>query len=40
VAAPTVSTSLARLPNTLTVFRLALIPLFVAFVLASDGGYS
>ena len=40
MAAPTVSTSLARLPNALTVFRLALIPLFVAFVLASDGGYS
>jgi CDP-diacylglycerol--glycerol-3-phosphate 3-phosphatidyltransferase len=31
---------LAQLPNALTVFRLALIPVFVALVLASDGGHS
>jgi CDP-diacylglycerol--glycerol-3-phosphate 3-phosphatidyltransferase len=30
----------AQLPNALTIFRLALIPLFVALVLGSDGGYS
>ena len=30
----------AQLPNALTIFRLALIPIFVALVLASDGGYS
>jgi CDP-diacylglycerol--glycerol-3-phosphate 3-phosphatidyltransferase len=30
----------AQLPNALTIARLILIPLFVALVLASDGGYS
>src|SRR6266508_6609267 len=31
---------LAHIPNALTLLRLALIPLFVALVLASDGGHS
>ena len=31
---------MAQIPNALTVFRLALIPVFVGFVLASDGGHS
>jgi CDP-diacylglycerol--glycerol-3-phosphate 3-phosphatidyltransferase len=31
---------LAQIPNALTILRLALIPLFVALVLASDGGHS
>lgn len=31
---------LAQIPNALTLLRLALIPLFVALVLASDGGHS
>jgi CDP-diacylglycerol--glycerol-3-phosphate 3-phosphatidyltransferase len=31
---------MAWIPNALTVFRLALIPVFVALVLASDGGHS
>jgi CDP-diacylglycerol--glycerol-3-phosphate 3-phosphatidyltransferase len=30
----------AQLPNALTIFRLALIPLFIALVVTSDGGYS
>ncbi len=34
------SASLAQIPNALTVFRLALIPVFVALLLASDGGHS
>jgi len=40
VAVRTVSPSLAQLPNALTIFRLALIPPFAAFILASDGGRS
>jgi CDP-diacylglycerol--glycerol-3-phosphate 3-phosphatidyltransferase len=40
VAARSVPAPLAQLPNALTIVRLALIPLFVALVLASDGGYS
>jgi CDP-diacylglycerol--glycerol-3-phosphate 3-phosphatidyltransferase len=40
VAARTVPAPLAQLPNALTVFRLALVPLFVGLVLASDAGYS
>jgi CDP-diacylglycerol--glycerol-3-phosphate 3-phosphatidyltransferase len=28
------------LPNALTIFRLALLPLFVALIVSSDGGYS
>jgi CDP-diacylglycerol--glycerol-3-phosphate 3-phosphatidyltransferase len=31
---------LAQLPNALTIARFALIPLFVAFVLSSEGGHS
>ena len=31
---------LAQLPNALTVFRLVLIPVFVAFLLAADDGHS
>src|SRR5256886_6918478 len=31
---------LARIPNALTIFRLVLIPVFVALVLTSDGGHS
>jgi CDP-diacylglycerol---glycerol-3-phosphate 3-phosphatidyltransferase len=37
MAARGVSARLARLPNALTVFRLALLPLFVALLLAADG---
>jgi CDP-diacylglycerol--glycerol-3-phosphate 3-phosphatidyltransferase len=40
VAARAVPAPLARLPNALTIARLALIPIFVALVLASDGGHS
>ena len=40
MATRAVSGSLARLPNALTIARLALIPVFVALVLASDEGYS
>jgi len=38
VAVRTVSPSLAQLPNALTIFRLALILPFAAFILASHGG--
>ena len=38
MAARTVSPLLARLPNALTIFRLALIPPFAAFILASHEG--
>jgi CDP-diacylglycerol--glycerol-3-phosphate 3-phosphatidyltransferase len=31
---------MAQIPNALTVFRLLLIPVFVALLLASDGGHS
>jgi CDP-diacylglycerol--glycerol-3-phosphate 3-phosphatidyltransferase len=34
------SAPLARIPNALTVFRLLLIPVFVALLLTSDGGRS
>jgi len=34
------SALLAQIPNALTVFRLLLIPVFVALLLASDGGHS
>ncbi len=34
------SAPLAQIPNALTVFRLLLIPVFVALLLASDGGHS
>jgi CDP-diacylglycerol--glycerol-3-phosphate 3-phosphatidyltransferase len=40
VATRAVSAPLAHVPNALTVARLALIPVFVALVLASDGGHS
>jgi CDP-diacylglycerol--glycerol-3-phosphate 3-phosphatidyltransferase len=40
VATRTVNASLAQLPNALTLIRLALIPVFVGLVLASDDGYS
>ena len=31
---------MAQIPNALTIFRLALIPVFVALVLSSEGGHS
>jgi len=34
------SAPLAQIPNALTIFRLVLIPVFVALLLASDGGHS
>lgn len=37
---PTVNASLAQIPNALTMMRLALIPIFVALVLACSGGHS
>ena len=40
MTARTVSPPLALVPNALTIIRLALIPLFAAFVLASYGGRS
>jgi CDP-diacylglycerol--glycerol-3-phosphate 3-phosphatidyltransferase len=40
MTARTVSAPLAQIPNALTLGRLALIPVFVALVLASDGGHS
>jgi CDP-diacylglycerol--glycerol-3-phosphate 3-phosphatidyltransferase len=40
MAARNVPASLAQIPNALTLIRLALIPVFVALVLSSDGGHS
>jgi CDP-diacylglycerol--glycerol-3-phosphate 3-phosphatidyltransferase len=40
MAATAVPAPLAQIPNALTVFRLILIPVFVALLLASDGGHS
>src|ERR671938_1798081 len=40
MAARAVPAPLAQLPNALTLFRLVLIPVFVALVLVSDGGHS
>jgi CDP-diacylglycerol--glycerol-3-phosphate 3-phosphatidyltransferase len=40
MAARTVPAPLAQIPNALTLGRLILIPVFVALVLASDGGHS
>jgi CDP-diacylglycerol--glycerol-3-phosphate 3-phosphatidyltransferase len=40
VAARAVPAPLAQIPNALTIFRLALIPVFVVLVLGADGGHS
>jgi CDP-diacylglycerol--glycerol-3-phosphate 3-phosphatidyltransferase len=40
VAARAVPAPLAQIPNALTIFRLALIPVFVALVLGAEGGHS
>jgi CDP-diacylglycerol--glycerol-3-phosphate 3-phosphatidyltransferase len=40
MAARAVHAPLAQIPNALTVFRLILIPVFVALLLAADGGHS
>jgi CDP-diacylglycerol--glycerol-3-phosphate 3-phosphatidyltransferase len=40
MATRAVPTPLAQLPNALTVFRLGLIPIFVALILAADDGQS
>jgi CDP-diacylglycerol--glycerol-3-phosphate 3-phosphatidyltransferase len=40
VSAPAVSAPLARVPNALTILRLALIPVFVALLIPADGGES
>jgi CDP-diacylglycerol--glycerol-3-phosphate 3-phosphatidyltransferase len=40
MAARAVPARLAQIPNALTVFRLLLIPVFVALLLASGGGHS
>jgi CDP-diacylglycerol--glycerol-3-phosphate 3-phosphatidyltransferase len=40
MAARAVPAPLAQIPNALTLIRLVLIPVFVALVLASDGGHS
>ena len=40
MATRAVSAPLAQIPNALTVFRLVLIHVFVALLLASDGGHS
>jgi CDP-diacylglycerol--glycerol-3-phosphate 3-phosphatidyltransferase len=40
MATRAVPAPLAQLPNALTVFRLLLIPVFVALILASEGGHS
>jgi CDP-diacylglycerol--glycerol-3-phosphate 3-phosphatidyltransferase len=40
MAARAVPAPLAQIPNALTLLRLLLIPVFVALVLASDGGHS
>jgi CDP-diacylglycerol--glycerol-3-phosphate 3-phosphatidyltransferase len=40
MAARAVPAPLAQLPNALTLFRLVLIPVFVALVLTSEGGHS
>ena len=40
MATRAVPAPLAQLPNALTVFRLVLIPVFVALLLAADGGHS
>jgi CDP-diacylglycerol--glycerol-3-phosphate 3-phosphatidyltransferase len=40
MSASAVSAPLARVPNALTILRLALIPLFVALLIPADGGES
>jgi CDP-diacylglycerol--glycerol-3-phosphate 3-phosphatidyltransferase len=40
MATPAVPMPLAQLPNALTIVRLALVPVFVGFVLTSDGAHS
>jgi CDP-diacylglycerol--glycerol-3-phosphate 3-phosphatidyltransferase len=40
MAARAVPAPWAQIPNALTIFRLILIPVFVALLLASDGGHS
>ncbi|HMI99230.1 MAG TPA: CDP-alcohol phosphatidyltransferase family protein [Gaiellaceae bacterium] len=40
MSAPAVPASLAHVPNALTVFRLALIPVFVAVLVSAEGGRS
>ena len=40
MAARAVPAPLAQIPNALTIFRLVLIPVFVALVLSSEGGHS
>jgi CDP-diacylglycerol--glycerol-3-phosphate 3-phosphatidyltransferase len=40
VAARAVPAPLAQIPNALTIFRLVLIPVFVALLLSSEGGHS
>jgi CDP-diacylglycerol--glycerol-3-phosphate 3-phosphatidyltransferase len=40
MSAPAVSAPLARVPNALTILRLALIPVFVALLVPADGGTS
>ena len=40
MSAPAVPAPLAYVPNALTVFRLALIPVFAAVLIPAEGGYS
>jgi CDP-diacylglycerol--glycerol-3-phosphate 3-phosphatidyltransferase len=40
MSAPAVSAPLARVPNALTIARLALIPVFIALLFPADGGKS
>ena len=40
MAARAVPAPLAQIPNALTIFRLALIPVFVALLLGAEGGHS
>lgn len=40
MAARAVPSPLAQIPNALTIFRLALIPVFVALLLSAEGGHS
>jgi CDP-diacylglycerol--glycerol-3-phosphate 3-phosphatidyltransferase len=40
VSAPAVSAPLARVPNALTILRLALIPVFIALLIPAEGGKS